>query len=156
MRLCDVPTDSVAEHETITAHFTNHCPNRTAGFSLIALVSVCAIDRECTWTPLVRRCQAAIAVRRSPSYIGVRPRNLNLKESNEMAEIQNEPVASVIEDLYPLAQVAKILRCSRKSVYRLISSGRLNAVRWGRSYRFRREDIQRFVRNSAIPSRDRK
>jgi len=97
-----------------------------------------------------------LPVRRSPSYIGVRPRNLNLKESNEMAEIQNEPVASVIEDLYPLAQVAKILRCSRKSVYRLISSGRLNAVRWGRSYRFRREDIQRFVRNSAIPSRDRK
>ena len=51
-----------------------------------------------------------------------------------MAEIQNDPVASVIEDLYPLAQVAKILRCSRKSVNRLISSGRLNAVRWGRSY----------------------
>lgn len=73
-----------------------------------------------------------------------------------MADIQNDPVASVIEDLYPLAQVAKILRCSRKSVYRLISSGRLNAIRWGRSYRFRREDIQRFVRNSAIASRDRK
>jgi excisionase family DNA binding protein len=67
-----------------------------------------------------------------------------------MAEIKNEPVASVIEDLYPLAQVAKILRCSRKSVYRLISSGRLNAVRWGRSYRFRREDIQRFLKSSAI------
>ncbi len=65
-----------------------------------------------------------------------------------MAEIQNDPVASVIEDLYPLAQVAKILRCSRKSVYRLISSGRLNAVRWG--YRFRREDIQRFLKSSAI------
>lgn len=67
-----------------------------------------------------------------------------------MAEIQNDPVASVIEDLYPLAQVAKILGCSRKSVYRLISSGRLNAVRWGRSYRFRREDIQRFLKSSAI------
>ena len=92
----------------------------------------------------------------SPSYIGASPRNLNEKESSEMAEIQNDPVTSGIEDLYPLAQVAKILRCSRKSVYRLISSGRLNAVRWGRSYRFRREDIQRFVRNSAIPSRDRK
>jgi excisionase family DNA binding protein len=73
-----------------------------------------------------------------------------------MAEIQNEPVASVMEDLYALAQVAKILRCSRKSVYRLISSGRLNAIRWGRSYRFRREDIQRFVRNSAIAAQDRK
>jgi excisionase family DNA binding protein len=73
-----------------------------------------------------------------------------------MAEIQNDPDASVMEDLYRLAQVAKILRCSRKSVYRLISSGRLNAVRWGRNYRFRREDIHRFVRNSAIASRNRK
>ena len=155
MRLCDVPTDSGAEHETITALFTNHCPNRTAGFSLIAPCN-CLRNREGTWTPPVRRCKAAIAVNGSPSYIRARPRNLNQKESSEMAEIQNDPVASVIEDLYPLAQVAKILRCSRKSVYRLISSGRLNAIRWGRSYRFRREDIQRFVRNSAIASRDRK
>jgi excisionase family DNA binding protein len=155
VRLCDIPTDSVAEHETITAHFTNHCPNRTASFSLIALVIVCAIAR------VLGHLRYAVAKRRlpvngSPSYIRARPRNLNQKESSEMAEIQNDPVANVIEDLYPLAQVAKILRCSRKSVYRLISSGRLNAVRWGRSYRFRREDIQRFVRNSAIASRDRK
>lgn len=105
----------------ITAHFTNHCPNRTAGFSLIALVSVCAIVSVPghLWFGVAKR---QLPVRRSPSYIGARPRNLNLKESNEMAEIQNDPVASVIEDLYPLAQVAKILRCSRKSVYRLIST----------------------------------
>jgi excisionase family DNA binding protein len=74
----------------------------------------------------------------------------------KMAKMQNEPVASVIEDLYPLAQVAKILRCSRKSVYRLISSGKLNAVRWGRSYKFRREDIQQFLRSSAILRQNRK
>jgi excisionase family DNA binding protein len=67
-----------------------------------------------------------------------------------MAEIKNDLAATAIEDLYALAQVAKILRCSRKSVYRLISSGRLNAVRWGRSYRFRREDIQRFLKSSVI------
>ena len=140
MRLCDVPTDSGAEHETITALFTNHCLNRTAGFSLIALVSVCAI------MSVPGHLWFGVAKRRLP----VSPRNLNLKESNEMSEIQNDPVASVIEDLYPLAQVAKILRCSRKSVYRLISSGKLNAVRWGRSYRFRREDIQRFLKSSAV------
>ncbi len=68
--------------------------------------------------------------------------------------MQKEPVASVFEDLYPLAQVAKILRCSRKSVYRLISSGILNAVRWGRSYKFRREDIQQFLRSSTILSQN--
>ena len=67
-----------------------------------------------------------------------------------MAEMENDPAATAIEDLYGVAQVAKILRCSRKSVYRLISSGRLNAVRWGRSYRFRREDIQRFLKSSTI------
>jgi len=58
-----------------------------------------------------------------------------------------------IEDLYELSQVAQILRCSRKTIYRLISSGRLGAVRWGRSYRFRRQDVQEFVRGSLISNR---
>ena len=58
-----------------------------------------------------------------------------------------------IEDLYELSQVAQILRCSRKTIYRLISSGRLGAVRWGRSYRFRRVDVQEFVHNSLINHR---
>lgn len=73
-----------------------------------------------------------------------------------MAEVENHITTKVIQDLYPLVQVAKILRCSRKSVYRLISTGRLKAVRWGRSYRFRPEDIQQFVRESAIPLKNRK
>lgn len=63
---------------------------------------------------------------------------------------ENSLRVAVIEDLYALNQVAQILRCSRKTVYRLISSGKLKAVRWGRSYRFRREDIREFVRNSLI------
>jgi excisionase family DNA binding protein len=67
-----------------------------------------------------------------------------------MQRTENNPGIGVIEDLYALSQVAQILRCSRKTVYRLISSGRLRAVRWGRSYRFRREDVQEFVRTSLI------
>jgi excisionase family DNA binding protein len=67
-----------------------------------------------------------------------------------MQRTENNPGIAVIEDLYALSQVAQILRCSRKTVYRLISSGRLRAVRWGRSYRFRREDVQEFVRTSLI------
>jgi excisionase family DNA binding protein len=67
-----------------------------------------------------------------------------------MQRTENNPGIAVIEDLYALSQVAQILRCSRKTVYRLISSGRLRAVRWGRSYRFRREDVQEFVRASLI------
>ncbi|MDX6499133.1 MAG: Helix-turn-helix domain [Blastocatellia bacterium] len=67
-----------------------------------------------------------------------------------MQRTESNPGIAVIEDLYALSQVAQILRCSRKTVYRLISSGRLRAVRWGRSYRFRREDVQEFVRTSLI------
>ena len=67
-----------------------------------------------------------------------------------MQRTENNLGIAVIEELYALSQVAQILGCSRKTVYRLISSGRLRAVRWGRSYRFRREDVQEFVRNSVI------
>jgi excisionase family DNA binding protein len=67
-----------------------------------------------------------------------------------MNRTENSLAVAVIEDLYEMSQVAQILRCSRKTVYRLISSGRLGAVRWGRSYRFRREDVQEFVRGSLI------
>ncbi len=67
-----------------------------------------------------------------------------------MQKPENKLGVAVIEDLYAMSQVAQILRCSRKTVYRLISSGRLGAVRWGRSYRFRREDVQEFVRGSLI------
>ena len=66
---------------------------------------------------------------------------------------ENKPALAAIEELYELGQVAQILRCSRKTIYRLISSGRLGAVRWGRSYRFRREDVQEFVRSSLITHR---
>jgi len=66
---------------------------------------------------------------------------------------ENKLPVAVIEDLYEMSQVAQILRCSRKTIYRLISNGRLGAVRWGRSYRFRRQDVQEFVRSSLIRHR---
>ena len=67
-----------------------------------------------------------------------------------MQKTENNLAVGAIEDLYEMSQVAQILRCSRKTIYRLISSGRLGAVRWGRSYRFRRQDVQEFVRSSLI------
>lgn len=70
-----------------------------------------------------------------------------------MKKTENNLVVGAIEDLYELRQVAQILRCSRKTIYRLISSGRLGAVRWGRSYRFRRQDVQEFVGGSLIRHR---
>jgi excisionase family DNA binding protein len=70
-----------------------------------------------------------------------------------MQKTENNLAVGVIEDLYEMSQVAQILRCSRKTIYRLISSGRLGAVRWGRSYRFRRQDVQEFVRGSLTSHR---
>ena len=70
-----------------------------------------------------------------------------------MKKTENNLALGTIEDLYELSQVAQILRCSRITIYRLISSGRLGAVRWGRSYRFRRQDVQEFVRGSLIRHR---
>ena len=44
-----------------------------------------------------------------------------------------------------VAEVAKALRISNMTVYRLINSGELAAVRVGKSYRLREEDVDRYV-----------
>jgi excisionase family DNA binding protein len=54
-------------------------------------------------------------------------------------------------DLAPLltiAEVARILKSSQRTVRRLIQSGKLSAVKMGRCYRFRRHDVTEFVRSS--------
>lgn len=44
-----------------------------------------------------------------------------------------------------VAEVAKLLRVSNMTVYRLISAGELAAVRVGRSYRIREDDVDRYL-----------
>lgn len=44
-----------------------------------------------------------------------------------------------------VAEVAKLLRVSNMTVYRLITNGELAAVRVGRSYRIREDDVDRFI-----------
>lgn len=44
-----------------------------------------------------------------------------------------------------VAEVAQVLRVSNMTVYRLISSGQLPAVRVGKSYRLREEDVDRYL-----------
>jgi len=44
-----------------------------------------------------------------------------------------------------VAEVARVLRVSNMTVYRLISSGQLAAVRVGKSYRLREEDVDRYL-----------
>ncbi|HLI01723.1 MAG TPA: helix-turn-helix domain-containing protein [Acidimicrobiales bacterium] len=44
-----------------------------------------------------------------------------------------------------VAEVAAALRVSNMTVYRLVQSGQLPAVRVGRSYRIREEDLDRYL-----------
>jgi excisionase family DNA binding protein len=44
-----------------------------------------------------------------------------------------------------VAEVAKQLRVSNMTVYRLVQAGQLPAVRVGRSYRIQEEDVDRYL-----------
>lgn len=44
-----------------------------------------------------------------------------------------------------VAEVAQVLRISNMTVYRLIGAGELPAVRVGKSYRLREEDLDRYL-----------
>ena len=44
-----------------------------------------------------------------------------------------------------VAEVARHLRVSNMTVYRLVKSGQLAAVRIGRGYRIREEDVHRYL-----------
>jgi excisionase family DNA binding protein len=46
---------------------------------------------------------------------------------------------------YTVAEVAQVLRVSSMTVYRLINSSQLPAVRVGKSYRLREEDVNRYL-----------
>jgi excisionase family DNA binding protein len=44
-----------------------------------------------------------------------------------------------------VAEVASLLRVSSMTVYRLINAGELPAVRVGKSYRLREDDVDRYI-----------
>ena len=44
-----------------------------------------------------------------------------------------------------VAEVARLVRVSNMTVYRLITAGELQAVRVGRSYRIREEDVDHYL-----------
>ncbi len=48
--------------------------------------------------------------------------------------------------LLTVSEVARQLRVSNMTVYRLIKAGHLAAVRVGRGYRIREDDIRRYLR----------
>jgi excisionase family DNA binding protein len=52
-----------------------------------------------------------------------------------------------------VAEVAYMMRLSRATVYRLLQSGKLPAVRFGRSYRVSERAMNKFVAEAALEDR---
>jgi len=54
------------------------------------------------------------------------------------------------EPLLTVGEVAHVMRVSNMTVYRLIKSGQLGAIRVGKNYRIRRGDIDRYLNDRAV------
>jgi excisionase family DNA binding protein len=54
------------------------------------------------------------------------------------------------EPLLTVGEVANIMRVSNMTVYRLIKSGQLAAIRVGKNYRLRRTDIESYLTQRAV------
>jgi excisionase family DNA binding protein len=54
------------------------------------------------------------------------------------------------EPLLTVGEVASIMRVSNMTVYRLIKSGQLAAIRVGKNYRLRRSDIEHYLTERAV------
>ena len=54
------------------------------------------------------------------------------------------------DPLLTVGEVAGIMRVSNMTVYRLIKSGQLSAIRVGKNYRIRRMDVDRYLSDRAV------
>jgi excisionase family DNA binding protein len=52
---------------------------------------------------------------------------------------------SLVESFLTVSEVARHLRVSNMTVYRLVNSGQLPAVRVGRGYRIREGDVRKYL-----------
>ena len=52
--------------------------------------------------------------------------------------------------LLTVAEVASVMRVSRMTVYRLIRRGQLKAIRVGRNYRVREDDLNQYLESQAV------
>ena len=53
--------------------------------------------------------------------------------------------SSLVDRFLTVGEVARHLRVSNMTVYRLVNSGQLAAVRVGRGYRIREEDVRKYL-----------
>ena len=58
------------------------------------------------------------------------------------------------EPLLTVGEVAQLMRVSNMTVYRLIKSGQLSAIRVGKNYRIRRADVGRYLNERAVHTGD--
>jgi excisionase family DNA binding protein len=61
--------------------------------------------------------------------------------------------SSDIARLLTVDEVAELMRVSRMTVYRLIRKGQLQAVRVGRNYRVRSQDLNAYLEAQAVNGR---
>jgi excisionase family DNA binding protein len=54
------------------------------------------------------------------------------------------------DPLLTVGEVAGIMRVSNMTVYRLIKSGQLAAIRVGKNYRIRRVDVDKYLTDRAV------
>ncbi len=54
------------------------------------------------------------------------------------------------EPLLTVSEVASLMQVSNMTVYRLIKSGQLTAIRVGKNYRMRRTDVERYLTERAV------
>ena len=54
------------------------------------------------------------------------------------------------DPLLTVGEVATLMRVSNMTVYRMIKSGQLGAIRVGKNYRIRRSDVERYLTDRAV------
>jgi excisionase family DNA binding protein len=64
--------------------------------------------------------------------------------------LQGMPGRDFGEPLLTVGEVAGMMRVSNMTVYRLIKSGQLSAIRVGKNYRIRRSDVERYLTERAV------
>ena len=58
------------------------------------------------------------------------------------------------DPLLTVGEVATLMRVSNMTVYRMIKSGQLAAIRVGKNYRIRRSDVERYLTDRAVRIED--
>lgn len=56
-------------------------------------------------------------------------------------------------EFYTVAQIAKLLQLNQMTIYRLVKTGNLPYHLLGRVVRFRRHDVEEFLKRNRVPAR---